>query len=50
MEEITQILFLIGMGIPVLTTIGLFMIKQLMDLNKRVSRLEGRHQELDKKE
>lgn len=47
MEEIKQILYIMGLGIPALITIGLFATKVLMDLNRRVSFLEGRHKEQD---
>lgn len=41
-------MFIMGLGVPVLTAIGLFMIKGLTDLNKRVGRLEGKHSILDR--
>jgi len=49
MEEISQILTIMGIGIPVLSGIGLFMIKKLIDLGERVSNLEGRHKEIDER-
>ncbi len=49
MEQITILLLIVGLAIPITSSIGLFMIKSLNDLCQRVSRLEGRHQEMDKK-
>ena len=49
MEELTQILTILGIGIPVLSGIGLFMIRKLMDLGERVANLEGRHKEIDER-
>lgn len=48
MEEMRQILFLIGVAFPTLGAIGLFMIKTIMDVSKRVATLEGRHIEIDR--
>jgi len=47
MESMTIVLAFIGFFTPVLTAIGLFMIKGLIDLNKRVGNLEGKHSILD---
>ena len=40
MEEMKQLLFVLGIGIPVLSGIGLFMIKKMINLIERVSVLE----------
>lgn len=50
MEEMKQILVLIGIGIPTLGAIGLFMIKKIMTLSEKVARLEGIHHESERHE
>lgn len=47
MDETKQILFILGIGIPIISTIGLFMIKEIIDVKVRVGFLEGRHKEED---
>ncbi len=49
-SQITLMLAIVGVASPVLLGTGLFMIKSLNDLCKRIATLEGRHIEEDSKE
>lgn len=48
MEELKQILVVMGVGIPSIVTIGLFMLKKMITMSEDISFLKGIHHELDK--
>ena len=41
MEEMKQLLFILGAGIPTIGAIGLFMIKKIMDMSEDIAALKA---------